>query len=357
MADSLLGQLGALATPEVLGQVSKMTGVDTSLLNKGLGAAGATALGSMANSAGSADGLSGLMDMVNKAGSTTSSSSAGGADAISGIMGNILGSGGGNAALGGLLGSVLGGGGGGAAGAMTNSIMGGGINAISGTLSKSLGFNVAPLLTMAVPALLATVTKAVKGGNLDAYGLKSMLTDQSAAFMTDPANADMAKLVGSALDAGKVSVENQAKYTSAGAAAIKAAPLAAVAMVTAASPSKGDGVASEFAAAAGAISQAAGKSDPTSLLNGIFGGGVSEEDMQGAVDRLGSADPTAVIKAGIDQVSQGNPGEVAAYKSMILGAATSAAEAAKEGGFLGIGGEQVSPAEQAVLDNLRKLLA
>lgn len=55
MADSLLGQLSELATPQVLDQISKMTGVDTSMLSKGLGAAGATSLGSMASSAGSAE--------------------------------------------------------------------------------------------------------------------------------------------------------------------------------------------------------------------------------------------------------------------------------------------------------------
>lgn len=57
MADSLLGTLSELATPEVLGQISKMMGVDASSLGKGLGAIGATALGSMANSASTGDGL------------------------------------------------------------------------------------------------------------------------------------------------------------------------------------------------------------------------------------------------------------------------------------------------------------
>lgn len=357
MADSLLGQLGSMVTPQMLDQISKVTGVDTGLVSKGLGASGAAALGSMANTAGTGDGLSSLMDMVTKAGAA-SGGAGGGTDAIGSLMGSLAGGGGSGDMLGSLMGSVLGGGGGAkAAGGITNSIMGSGINAVSGVLSKSLGFNVAPMLTMAAPALLGMVTKAVKGGNLDANGLKTMLTDQSAAFMKDPANADVAKMVTSALDAGKESAANQAKYTSAGTAAIKGAPLAAMAMVAAASPSKGGGAAAEFAAAAGSISQAAAKAAPASLLNGIFGGGVSQEEMDAAISRLGSADPMAVIKAGIDQVSQGNPGEVAAYKSMILDAATATAEASKEGGFLGMGGQQVSAAEQAVLDQLKKALA
>ena len=47
MAAGLLGQLSELATPQVLDQISKMTGVDTNLLSQGMGAAGATTLGSM----------------------------------------------------------------------------------------------------------------------------------------------------------------------------------------------------------------------------------------------------------------------------------------------------------------------
>lgn len=357
MTDSLLGQLSALATPEVLDQVSKMTGVDTSMLSKGLGAAGAATLGSMANSAGSADGLSSLMDMVTKAGAASSGGSGGATDALGGIMSSLTGGGGGtNALLGSLMGSLSGGSGAGSAAGITDSLMGSGINAISGTLTKTLGFNVKPMLTMVAPVLLGMVAKAAKSGGLDAKGVKAMLTDQSKAFMNDPANAETAKLVTSALDAGKESAATQAKYTDAGRAAIKIAPLAAMAMVEAASPSKGGGAAAEFAAAAGAISQAAGSAAPTSLLNGLFGGGVSQEEMDAAVSQSSTGNPLALIKAGIDQVAQGNPGEVAAYKSMILSTAQATAEAAKEGGFLGIGGKQVSPEEQAVLDQLRAAL-
>jgi hypothetical protein len=50
------------------------------------------------------------------------------------------------------------------------------------------------------------------------------------------------------------------------------------------------------------------------------------------------------------------PEEVAAYKNMLVKVATSAANAAKEGGFLGIGGERVSAAEQGYLDELKGTL-
>jgi len=44
--------------------------------------------------------------------------------------------------------------------------------------------------------------------------------------------------------------------------------------------------------------------------------------------------------------------EVVAYKRFVYGLAESVARAHKEGGFLGIGGTEISPPEQAVLDQV-----
>ena len=207
-----------------------------------------------------------------------------------------------NPLIGNLMNSVLGGSGASSAAGVTDSLMGSGINAISGTLSKTLGFNVAPMLTMVAPALLGIVAKAVKSGDLDANGLKDMLTSQADAFTKDPANAETVKLVTSALDAGKQGAAIRDKYTDAGWSAIKGAPLAAMAMVAAASPSKGSGAAAEFSAAAGAISQAASKAEPVSLLNMAFSGGPSQDEIDAITGRAGAANPMELVKAGVEQV-------------------------------------------------------
>ena len=47
------------------------------------------------------------------------------------------------------------------------------------------------------------------------------------------------------------------------------------------------------------------------------------------------------------------PDEAAAFGRWLVAAAQSAADAAKEGGFLGIGAQQVSDREQAMLDQVR----
>lgn len=54
--------------------------------------------------------------------------------------------------------------------------------------------------------------------------------------------------------------------------------------------------------------------------------------------------------------TKSSPEDAATYRRYVLGVAEAVAEAATEGGFLGIGGQKISRAEQATLDELRALL-
>lgn len=53
----------------------------------------------------------------------------------------------------------------------------------------------------------------------------------------------------------------------------------------------------------------------------------------------------------------GSAGDVEEYKRFALAVAQAAAEAHKEGGFIGIGGKQLSAEEQAAFDEMRGILA
>jgi hypothetical protein len=53
---------------------------------------------------------------------------------------------------------------------------------------------------------------------------------------------------------------------------------------------------------------------------------------------------------------KGSAEDAAAYKRFVMAVAQAAAEAHKEGGFVGIGGKQVSDEEQAALDDIGKVL-
>jgi hypothetical protein len=54
--------------------------------------------------------------------------------------------------------------------------------------------------------------------------------------------------------------------------------------------------------------------------------------------------------------AKATPEEGKAFRRWLLVAAQAAADAGKEGGFLGFGGEQVSAGEQRMLDELRAAL-
>jgi hypothetical protein len=61
---------------------------------------------------------------------------------------------------------------------------------------------------------------------------------------------------------------------------------------------------------------------------------------------------------GVDRLvtAKATPEEVEAFRRWLLAAAQAAADAGKEGGFLGFGGEQVSAGERRMLDQVRAAL-
>ena len=64
------------------------------------------------------------------------------------------------------------------------------------------------------------------------------------------------------------------------------------------------------------------------------------------------------LRAAAATVAQkGTPEEAAAFRELLLTSAQRAADAAKEGGFMGFKAERVSEGEQAMLDKLREALA
>jgi hypothetical protein len=63
-----------------------------------------------------------------------------------------------------------------------------------------------------------------------------------------------------------------------------------------------------------------------------------------------------VIREGLAIVSQRSPADTQAYRDMVMNVAKRSAEAAKEGGFLGIGGTLVSQEEQRTIDEISAAL-
>lgn len=88
-------------------------------------------------------------------------------------------------------------------------------------------------------------------------------------------------------------------------------------------------------------------------VKGMLGEGSREEKMasfkQASLNQVRQAMDLVAAKASVE--------EAGAYKSMLMNVASTAANAAKEGGFLGFGGERVSADEQGFLDEVKGLLA
>jgi hypothetical protein len=72
----------------------------------------------------------------------------------------------------------------------------------------------------------------------------------------------------------------------------------------------------------------------------------------GSVEQLREQAPGRLQAAIALVEGKATPEETAAYRQFILGLADTVAHAHKEGGFLGIGGKEVSESEQKVLDEL-----
>ena len=85
-------------------------------------------------------------------------------------------------------------------------------------------------------------------------------------------------------------------------------------------------------------------SPPSLDRQGLEGGNLAEA----SGDRLREALRILDAKATVDEAS--------AYRRFVLGVAQAAAEAHKEGGFIGIGGKQISDEERVALDEIEAIL-
>ena len=327
---SILDSLASNFSPDVIGDIGKALGADTSAVSKGIGVIGPVLLSGMTRQATQPGGAESLMKLLPEG---------------SGLLGN----------LGGLL-SGLTGGKTGSEGSPMSALLGPGTNAIGASLSRTLGFNVTPLLAMAAPALLGMVSKAVKSDKLDASGLASMLGHERDAFTGNPANKDTVALVTSAISTGDKAAATIASYGESW-KHVSAGPAAALFMVSSSDLSGPIGTVKEAQAAGKAMLDAASKAEPTSVLASAFGAGLTM-DMASQVKLLAPSKDKLIeiVKAGAAAVAAKSPGELQAYKNTVLSVAQASAEASKEGGFLGIGGTLVSKEEQAAIDAIKAAL-
>jgi hypothetical protein len=154
------------------------------------------------------------------------------------------------------------------------------------------------------------------------------------------------------------------KFSSEDWAAVLQAPMLVGLAVTAADPGGLIGAVQESAAVASSVQKAGegtlaaeisaayrtseGRSAATDGVKPLVKGKKPSEISEAAILRVGE------IAALVDGAS---PEHAAEFRAFLIDTATRVAEAAKEGGFMGFGGEAVSEAERKALDTLRATLS
>ena len=328
---SIIESIASSFGPDIIGKLAPALGADSSAVSKGLGALGPLLLNGMSSMAGTPAGAEGLLKALPQ----------GGGGMLSSVLSSFMG--GGSTALGG--------------GGILTSLLGPGINAVGASISRAVGFNVTPLLSLVGPAALGVVAKMVKDKGLNASNIGPALAQEKQAYFDNPANAENVSLVRAAVSAGDKAATTIHGY-GADWSRVQAAPAAALMMVATSDLSGPVGSIKEVQAATKALAAAAHKADPASLLAAAFGSGIDTDMLKQVRELAPTKDKLLdVIKAGAASVMSKSPAEAAAYKATILAVAKAAAEASKEGGFLGIGGTLVSTDEQAVLDQLSAALS
>ncbi|MET0216538.1 MAG: DUF937 domain-containing protein [Burkholderiales bacterium] len=326
----LLEKLESTITPKAIDAIGTALGIDAPLAQKGVRVIGPTLLGAFAKAASTPEGAASIMGRF--------SQSVDPAEVLSRAL------------------KSLSGGVGSSAEKMAN-ILGGGSNAISSALSRSLGFDAGPLLNMGAPLFMGLLADLARSRNLDASGVAAMLEHESAEFMSDPASKGVARIVQSALEAGDAAVALRKSFTDADWTKIRMAPLATTYLIVTASSSKGSGAVQELGAAAGALMESIKTAAPSSLMGTAFGCGMTMHELEKFKKNAPSRESVfAMIKESMVAVKAKSPPDAQAFSDMLMNVARKAAEAAKEGGFLGIGGRWVSEDEEKTLWDIKAAL-
>ncbi|CAM3377389.1 hypothetical protein DESA109040_10245 [Deinococcus saxicola] len=139
-------------------------------------------------------------------------------------------------------------------------------------------------------------------------------------------------------------------------------PGRAGAAVVAASPSGLTGLLAEAQAIANAVRESVSRDSRTPLMEAMAADLLGQPARAPEQERARNVEDVKTQSLeGVRQAmwlvnAKASPEDAAAYREMLTLVAQRTAEAAKEGGFLGFGGEQVNDKERAVIEELRQLI-
>jgi hypothetical protein len=337
---SILATLSNLITPEMVGTLGKQFGLSDELTRQGMTITNAVITGGLARASSTPEGAAAVAELVKNADSSVLSN-------LSGLAANVFG--GSKSAAG--------------AAGITNQLFGSNLELVTGGVKKATGIDIAPMLALGVPVVLGVVKNMAVQQNLDADGLAKLFqTEVKGLARRDANTGKVLKEVFKPLEA-QDKVRNT--FSSEEWALLQNGPLHAAGLVILADRSGGGGVEKEIDALQAALDEASAAAGPAELLGLLFRDRSAVGPLEELVKAHRKTDPEALQTAMLGPVtealvlvkSKGTRSDAVAYQGLLIGAAQKVAGAAKEGGFMGMGGVDVSDKEKVALDTLAAAVA
>jgi hypothetical protein len=331
---SILETISNVVTPDMISGVGKTLGLSDDATRQGVALANALINGGLARASTTEAGAAQVAALVEKADSS--------------VLGN--------------LGSVVASGLGGSTG-VAEQLFGNNLDLLVGNVKKSTGIDIKPLLAMGAPVVLGVIKNMAGQQKLDTAGIAKLVQGEARGLARrDPATSKAVKELFKPLE---VQDKVRARFSDDEWASLQEAPGSATALIMLADRSRGGGQDKEIAALRDAVAEAVAASAPTDLVNMLFRDGVSGSAVEEIVKNYRKTDELMTRKALLGPVvaavkavrANGVKGEADAYQGLLTATAQRVAAAAKEGGFLGIGGTNISAEEKDALDVLAAAIA
>lgn len=333
---SFLTTLSSLITPEMIGTLGKQFGLSDELTRQGLLVTNAVIAGGLARAANTTEGAAALNNLISSADSSVISNLSGVAQAV--LSGN-------------------------ASNNIAGQLFGSNLDLVTGGVKKATGIDITPMLAICAPIVLGVVKNMAAQQNLDAEGLAKLLQSEVRGLSRRDANTSkVIKEVFKPLEA-QDKVRNA--FSSEEWALLQNGPLHAAGLIILADRSSSSGIDKEIAALQSAITAAATSATPTELLGLLFRDRDATRPLEELVKAHRKTEPEAMHAVMLGPVTEAlkvvnakaASSDATAYRGLLIGAAQQVASAAKEGGFMGMGGVDVSDKEKAALDALATAVA
>jgi hypothetical protein len=330
---AVLSTLSTMLTPDMVGRIGKQLGLSDELTRQGVtvtNAVLAAGLGRAANTPESAATITKLLD---------------GAD--TGLLSNL-------SSLAGALGGES---------DYGQQIFGSNLELVTSGVKRATGLDIGPLIPLCTPVVLAVLKNVAGQQKLDNAGIASLLQSEVKGLSRrDAATSQVVKEVFKPLEAQD---KLRAAFTPDEWTTLKRGPLAAAAFIMLADHSGGGGRKQEVEALHATLAEAVSSAGATELNSLLFRDGAVAGVVDDLVKEHRKASPEELNELLLGQVrgaitvarAKASKSDATAYHGLLLGVAQKVAGAAKEGGFLGMGGTTVSAEEKAALDALAAAVA